>query len=512
MFAVGTGRASAASTPCPWVSPSVTPGKTPVLFVHGIDSSPRTWTATVSPGGTVTGTSEPPLQYVVTSLGNASVAGYTFDWSANAGPVPPLAWVTDNPPSPNLGVRLSQAIGCVARAAGHQVIVIAHSMGGLITKYASSRASADIAAVFTLGTPYQGSWLASAFGDHGPVQTPLSRLAAAIAALCGMAQSQNLVCAPSEERDDSGMVAMRLIAPKGWQALPSWPPGLPVYSLAGNVEGTWQPVWPLNIKLPLFGVGDLVSATGSQRSSLPGMTFSCPVRLGLGSPLGTPGAVSILDTLAASPCFHWKEPFTRALLDDIVGIIHTQHMLPTTVVPSSGTAPAPGAVALPASSWEPVGGTAKGAPDAAGTFAASYAGTYWGGLYARAAVGCNYRFEGMARLQSGGSGYGFGVRARIAAGGVPYSEGIQYDPGAGGYRDTLLPNNSETGTVIPISLDNNWHMVSVEVIGNHYQSSVDGKVIFSGTTPLSCGGVFIRIWRSTVFLRNLSVTPITKFS
>ena len=53
-----------------------------------------------------------------------------------------------------------------------------------------------------------------------------------------------------------------------------------------------------------------------------------------------------------------------------------------------------------------------------------------------------------------------------------------------------------------------WHEISVTVTGNHYQSSVEGKVIFTGTTPLTCGGVFIRIWRSTVRLRDLTVTPI----
>ena len=66
----------------------------------------------------------------------------------------------------------------------------------------------------------------------------------------------------------------------------------------------------------------------------------------------------------------------------------------------------------------------------------------------------------------------------------------------------------ETGAVTSAPLDNNWHEISVTVTGNHYQSSVDGKVIFTGTTPLTCGGVFIRIWRSTVRLRDLTVTPI----
>jgi hypothetical protein len=175
---------------------------------------------------------------------------------------------------------------------------------------------------------------------------------------------------------------------------------------------------------------------------------------------------------------------------------------------SSPPASSDTSISLPASAWTPIGGTTMTAPDQTGVFTATYAGTYWGGLYATPHVGCDYRFDGMAELLPGGSGYGFGVRASVDSAGVPHSEGIQYDAGIGGYRDTLLPDDSETGTVTSAPLDNNWHEISVTVTGNHYQSSVDGKVIFTGTTPLACGGVFIRIWRSTVRLRDLTVTPI----
>jgi cell wall-associated NlpC family hydrolase len=180
----------------------------------------------------------------------------------------------------------------------------------------------------------------------------------------------------------------------------------------------------------------------------------------------------------------------------------------------SGLSPSSGrtsAGVLPASAWTPTGGATVTAPDASGTFSATFGGTYWGGLYAGVSVGCNYKIQGMALLEPGGSGYGFGVRAMVDSSGVPHSEGIQYDPGIGGYRDTLLPQDSETGNVIPTTLDNGWHEISVEVLGDQYRSSVDGTLIFSGTTPLICGGVFIRIWRSTVELRDLSVTPISKF-
>jgi hypothetical protein len=72
------------------------------------------------------------------------------------------------------------------------------------------------------------------------------------------------------------------------------------------------------------------------------------------------------------------------------------------------------------------------APDQTGTFSSTYAGTYWGGLYATPPAGCDYRFDGMAELLPGGSGYGFGVHASIGSAGVPHSEGIQYDVGIGG--------------------------------------------------------------------------------
>ena len=169
-----------------------------------------------------------------------------------------------------------------------------------------------------------------------------------------------------------------------------------------------------------------------------------------------------------------------------------------------------GEVALPARAWTPISGTSLGSPDPSGKFSVSYSDTYWGGVFAPVptSVGCNYRLSGMAVLEPGGSGYGFGVRASVDADGTPHSEGIQYDAGAGGYRNTLLPQDSEDGRVVPATVDNNWHAISVAVVGNRYQSSVDGQVIFTGETPLTCGGVFVRVWRSSIKLRNVSVMPI----
>jgi hypothetical protein len=47
------------------------------------------------------------------------------------------------------------------------------------------------------------------------------------------------------------------------------------------------------------------------------------------------------------------------------------------------------------------------------------------------------------------------------------------------------------------------------VVGSAYTESLDGVQIFSGTTKSTCGGLFIRLWRTTTTFRNLEVIPIS---
>jgi pimeloyl-ACP methyl ester carboxylesterase len=347
--AVGTGRAQGgASSGCQAfnVSQPIIPGKTPVLFVHGINSSYRTWTSTQSPdGGTVTGTGESPLAYVLNSLGSGNAAGYTFDWSSASGETGPVGWVTD-PPSPTLGERLAQAISCIAKATGHQVIIIAHSMGGLITETASTMSPSDIEAVFTLGTPYQGSWLASAAVGQGPEPT-MNIVSQALAAFCSTqltgtsssppnpsAKSHHKPSGATEnlcdvvkvnERNDPGVVAMRLNP--GPQNLLHFlmPTNILWYRLASSVQGVWQPMYPLGVKIPLNNnIGDGVVSVKSQLdggSPSPQTTQTCTIV----------GNASFLDAFA-SPCFHTREPYSKTLLDDIISFIQAKKLVPSASV------------------------------------------------------------------------------------------------------------------------------------------------------------------------------------
>jgi pimeloyl-ACP methyl ester carboxylesterase len=371
--ALGTGSAQGgASSACQAfnVSQPIIPGKTPVLFVHGINSSYQTWASTQPPdGGTVTGTSESPLAYVVNSLGSGNAAGYTFNWSSASGETGPVGWVTD-PPSPTLGERLAQAISCVAKAAGHQVIIIAHSMGGLITEKASTISPADIAAVFTLGTPYQGSWLATAAVGRGPDPT-MNIIAQSLGVLCSTQLRGTSSPSPNpsvtshykppgaidkaaasacdlvkvNERNDPGVVAMRLMPGPQKLLRTVLPANILWYPLAASVQGVWQPVSPLSIKESLNYVGDGVVSTQSQLnggSPSPQTTQTCTVVVG-STPRGRfapPDAkqVSFFDAWG-SPCFHTREPYSKTLLDDIISIIQAKHLIPTASVGSPTAVP-----------------------------------------------------------------------------------------------------------------------------------------------------------------------------
>ena len=87
---------------------------------------------------------------------------YTFDYHDDS-----LKWVD----APEVGGRLAQAIDCLYEWARRPIIVVAHSMGGLATKWVAatvgpygSRAD-EIGLVVTLGTPFEGSDLLAGIHD-----------------------------------------------------------------------------------------------------------------------------------------------------------------------------------------------------------------------------------------------------------------------------------------------------------------------------------------------------------
>lgn len=345
LFPAAPARAAQAALGCANVTqPAIVPGNTPVLFVHGIDSGPSTWTQ-----GSVGVTLKPPLDYVDSALGTRQqVTGYTFDWSKYSGVRhgSKLAWV-NGPPAPGPGPLLAQAIKCVAGKSGHKVIIIAHSMGGLVTEDASTigSASKDIAAVFTLGTPFQGSWLDSTANSQ------FGWLSQAIGAYCsfggalssagtgGQGTKQHTkpaggienICRLVGERDDPGMKAMRTDAPEkqGWHAL-HWSGGFPVFPRAASIQASWQPLPLFGPQVTLHDFGDFVVGTRSELDGGTTPTVTCTVPSG--SALVLP---ALLDAVAASSCFHTNEPDNKTLLDNIITTIKQRRLIPTAATTSA---------------------------------------------------------------------------------------------------------------------------------------------------------------------------------
>jgi pimeloyl-ACP methyl ester carboxylesterase len=121
-------------------------------------------------------------------------AVFTFDYHDYSG-----RWVDDL----HLGPALGDAIDCLHRASGEKVIVIGHSMGGLIARWALTHRGAagadrsvEVSTVLTFGTPEEGSLLAALLAaalDGAAVASPqqlgLLRL---FLSTCGALATQNI--------------------------------------------------------------------------------------------------------------------------------------------------------------------------------------------------------------------------------------------------------------------------------------------------------------------------------
>lgn len=214
---------------------------TPVIFVHGIISSPDMWG-----DGALSGPS-PGTGAKSTLIRQASeipgLSFYSFDYADYS-----LRWVDDQ----MLGPRLAKALGCIRQATGRKVIVIGHSMGGLVAKYAMGQpdghghhANQDVREVITLGTPYEGSALLSGVNDVAAGSDAITKapwFGASLAA-CGLAaqlspRGGGLCKLAGVPKTPAGR-ALTLHSRKLKQ-LPDWPAGVPVHALGGDIDYTWR--------------------------------------------------------------------------------------------------------------------------------------------------------------------------------------------------------------------------------------------------------------------------------
>ncbi|GAA4007056.1 hypothetical protein GCM10022247_31200 [Allokutzneria multivorans] len=231
-------------------------GSRPVLLVHGILSGRNHW------GGSDLADLHRRLR------GLPSVTLWTFDYSEVSD-----QWVTND----RIGPALARAVQCLAVASGKQVIVGAHSMGGLVTQYALGTVRDSVAGVFTVGTPFRGSLLLSVGqGLHGGAANlrPGDHLALrAGLALCKKFQKKpNSLCGTIDAVISQPVGRALTIDSAQIKALPPWPRDLPLLTVAGNTKYRWTLKLVLlpDPKIADFDMGDpfvsVSSATAEQRS------------------------------------------------------------------------------------------------------------------------------------------------------------------------------------------------------------------------------------------------------
>ncbi len=173
----------------------------PVVLVHG-------WTARSTHPNTdgseeTEGTFSHLIDMSANRVGNADVgrslvgqlqgipgaAVFTFDYHPYS-----RQWITNN----HLGPGLIKVVDCLTKASGQKTIVVGHSMGGLIGRYAATdgaEGTESIARLITLGTPNDGSvaamLVASLVQTGGDVDVHLATLRLLLAE-CGRRTKQTM--------------------------------------------------------------------------------------------------------------------------------------------------------------------------------------------------------------------------------------------------------------------------------------------------------------------------------
>lgn len=213
----------------------------PVVMIHGITGSAEEWTQPIVKR--VNHLVDPLDRSLVEQInGIDGAVSYTFDYHDNS-----LRWVTH----PAVGEAFGSAIDCLYARFDKPVVVVAHSMGGLATRWVANSVgplgprSEQIGLVVTLGTPYEGSDTLAIAQDilngvsvgpalAGNVTVPLIRL---LLHTCGTISTIDVESCPipllNVIDSDAGQ-ALRA-GSQQLRALQPWPDNIAVHALAGSI-------------------------------------------------------------------------------------------------------------------------------------------------------------------------------------------------------------------------------------------------------------------------------------
>jgi pimeloyl-ACP methyl ester carboxylesterase len=209
---------------------------TAVLFVHGFTGSPGDFRRTRD--------GQPSMVESVARM--PGVAAYTFDYSAAS-----TQWVTNLA----IGPALAKAIVCLAARTGKRIVVVAHSMGGLATRFAQGvvidgqPVANSVQRVVTIGTPTEGVILLS-FTQDDVAQTIVQALVDAASEACGKkTRKEHLrLC---ELLDAANAPAVSAMAPGSadLRRLPPWNSRLAIAPIAAD----------LRLRVSVLGLGTTLS-------------------------------------------------------------------------------------------------------------------------------------------------------------------------------------------------------------------------------------------------------------
>lgn len=228
----------------------------PVVFVHGITDSAGLWSKETLDGGAT-------LAQGVDELEGTSV--FAFDYSDAS-----IDWVTDS----RIGPSLAESIRCLHDASGNQVVLVAHSMGGLAIQQAlQGDVAGMVAHITTIATPFEGSHILTALNDRlRPTNvTQTGRMLAQI--LLAYCANRTQRSYEGEARFGCGAVGVPN-SPVGTAlmegsdeiaALPAWPASIPTFRVAGDMTLALSPgVGPVPART--IGAGDIAVAIDSALS------------------------------------------------------------------------------------------------------------------------------------------------------------------------------------------------------------------------------------------------------
>lgn len=329
-------------------------GWVPVVMVHG-------WTARAThPNADGTADTEGTFSHLIDTTANRSggadvgrslvgqlqglpgAAVFTFDYHPYSG-----RWVTDD----HLGPALVDVVACLAEASGQQVIVVGHSMGGLIGRFAATddeRGSDSIARLITLGTPNQGSIAAMLTAVAADVSAVADRRLAILRLLlaeCGRVTSRSMdggsLChmLPSfvTAFDGEAGKALRFGSPelRALNARPV-PPELNINALAGSTlmsfpaRGGW---FGWSWETDAIDIGDvIVDHTSATEPSSTIDDISCSYQLsaqrGAADSIGLALQVRTLNDVGdfpwnafSGPCFHTGLPRSIELTNAVMALV-----------------------------------------------------------------------------------------------------------------------------------------------------------------------------------------------